>query len=503
MGSWRELLFFHLILVNIVSTLTVSQPDFLYSTNISESGNYSTNSTYQKNLVALLSSLSNSTDRYGFCSSSVGENPDRVYAIVLCRGDVDLDSCRSCINDATMKLPQLLPNYKAAIGWYDLCMLRYSDKSIYGIEASSPPFFSGNQATAWSVNEFNQAVKSLLDGLRSQAASGGARRKFATNNKTGPDFQPIYGLMQCTPDLTQRDCNNCLGWATGQIPQHFGGKIGGRFLTPTCALRYESYHFFTDIRADAPPDAPAEAPPTTSGDAPPDAPAEAPPTTSAYAMCFYNTEFLGFAGKKDNTTRTIIISAVLTIISVIGLIVCICIFLRKRKQKKKPKQKVEGNGYMAPEYAMRGQFSVKSDVFSFGVLVLEILSGQRNNSFRNGENIEDLLSYAWKTWREGTSSNLIDPVLRDNSGSMWEMIRCIHIGLLCIQENVAERPTIASVVLMLSSSSLNLPVPSEPAAFLRSGNTNSELPLLQEHGHEMAVLDHSTNEVSITELDPR
>ncbi len=48
---------------------------------------------------------------------------------------------------------------------------------------------------------------------------------------------------------------------------------------------------------------------------------------------------------------------------------------------------------MAPEYAMHGQFSVKSDVFSFGVLFLEIVSGQKNSCFRNGENIEDLLSF--------------------------------------------------------------------------------------------------------------
>jgi serine/threonine protein kinase len=48
---------------------------------------------------------------------------------------------------------------------------------------------------------------------------------------------------------------------------------------------------------------------------------------------------------------------------------------------------------MAPEYAMHGQFSVKSDVFSFGVLVLEMVSGQKNNCFQNGENVEDLLSY--------------------------------------------------------------------------------------------------------------
>ena len=51
------------------------------------------------------------------------------------------------------------------------------------------------------------------------------------------------------------------------------------------------------------------------------------------------------------------------------------------------------SGYMSPEYAMHGQFSVKSDVYSFGVLVLEIISGRKNSSFRNGQNIEDLLSY--------------------------------------------------------------------------------------------------------------
>lgn len=50
------------------------------------------------------------------------------------------------------------------------------------------------------------------------------------------------------------------------------------------------------------------------------------------------------------------------------------------------------SGYMAPEYAMHGQFSVKSDVFSFGVMVLEIVSGQKNSWVRRGENGGDLLT---------------------------------------------------------------------------------------------------------------
>ena len=51
------------------------------------------------------------------------------------------------------------------------------------------------------------------------------------------------------------------------------------------------------------------------------------------------------------------------------------------------------SGYMAPEYAYHGHFSVKSDVFSFGVLVLEMICGQKNGYFRNEENGEDLLTY--------------------------------------------------------------------------------------------------------------
>ncbi|KAJ6893273.1 receptor-like protein kinase [Populus alba x Populus x berolinensis] len=154
-------------------------------------------------------------------------------------------------------------------------------------------------------------------------------------------------------------------------------------------------------------------------------------------------------------------------------------------------------GYMAPEYAMQGHFSVKSDVFSFGVLVLEIVTGKKNG-FRNGNDIEHLMSHAWRKWREGTAQDMIDPVL--SSGSATEMMRCIHIGLLCVQDNVAERPTMASVVLMLSSSSLTLQIPSQPAFFMSSSTYQSDLS--SSMGHNSRVTE-SKNEVSITELYPR
>ncbi|XP_031095009.1 cysteine-rich receptor-like protein kinase 26 [Ipomoea triloba] len=151
---------------------------------------------------------------------------------------------------------------------------------------------------------------------------------------------------------------------------------------------------------------------------------------------------------------------------------------------------------------VHGQFSVKSDVFSFGVLVLEIISGQKNGYFKNRESAEYLLSYAWTQWREGTAMNLVDPILKGKSGagsSVGEMMRCIHLALLCVQENVGDRPTMSTVVLMLSGFSMSLPVPSAPAFFIHS--TLSPEAMLERN--EAAAAYSSQNEASITELYPR
>ncbi|KAI3466618.1 hypothetical protein Pfo_023281 [Paulownia fortunei] len=118
-------------------------------------------------------------------------------------------------------------------------------------------------------------------------------------------------------------------------------------------------------------------------------------------------------------------------------------------------------GYMAPEYAMGGRFSEKSDVFSFGVLVLEIISGTRNTSFYNDEFSLGLLGYAWKLWNENNSVDLIDKRISSPTFQA-EIMRCVHIGLLCVQEFPTNRPTISTVLSMLSSEIVDLQVPEHP-----------------------------------------
>ncbi|XP_022641393.1 cysteine-rich receptor-like protein kinase 10 isoform X2 [Vigna radiata var. radiata] len=164
-------------------------------------------------------------------------------------------------------------------------------------------------------------------------------------------------------------------------------------------------------------------------------------------------------------------------------------------------------GYMSPEYAMRGQFSMKSDVFSFGVLVLEIVSGKKNTDFYQSNHADDLLIFAWKKWTEQTPMEFVDPTLR-GSCSRNEVNRCIHIGLLCVQENPSDRPSMSTIALMLNSYSVTMSMPRQPASFLRGRNHNR---LNRELDSDQSTTDQSTscsipysvNEVSITEVYPR
>ncbi|KAI3887540.1 hypothetical protein MKW92_022654 [Papaver armeniacum] len=192
----------------------------------------------------------------------------------------------------------------------------------------------------------------------------------------------------------------------------------------------------------------------------------------------------------------IVVPVVITVLSIIAILY-FCIMRRKKTDGNPSYTSFIDYGYMAPEYAMHGKFSVKSDVFSFGVLILEILCGKRSNSFGKGEDAESILTYAWKLWNEGKHLELLDSTLRENH-STNEVMRCIEIALLCVQESVAERPTMARIVHILNNYSVTLGAPLKPSAFSLRSNTKKEANIPSQDANNVSV-----NEVSITALYPR
>jgi len=190
-----RLLFFLSAILLLAARAVAQSADLLYHFCLNDEGNYTANSTYEKNLNHLLSSLYSNTEiDYGFYNSSYGQNSDQVSAIGLCRGDVNPDVCRGCLNISTSLLKQLCPNQKEAIGWFDNCMLRYSNRSILGVKETSSIFYMwnlNNASSANNVDKFNNDLRTLLENLRSQAVAGGSLRKFATGNATAPEFKTL------------------------------------------------------------------------------------------------------------------------------------------------------------------------------------------------------------------------------------------------------------------------------------------------------------------------
>ncbi|GKA77349.1 G-type lectin S-receptor-like serine/threonine-protein kinase [Tanacetum coccineum] len=144
-------------------------------------------------------------------------------------------------------------------------------------------------------------------------------------------------------------------------------------------------------------------------------------------------------------------------------------------------------GYISPEYAVDGTFSAKSDVFSFGVIVLEIVSGRKNRGFSHEKESDNLLAHAWRLHEEGTAREFFSE--HEHASCVEsEILRSIHIGLLCVQHHAKDRPTMSSVILMFDQDGA-LPRPKQPAFFAKDCVPRDT--------------SISINDVTMTTLEPR
>ncbi|MED6112711.1 hypothetical protein PIB30_063974 [Stylosanthes scabra] len=316
-----------LSLLVIFTSLATSQPDFVHSICKDNNGNYTANSTYGSNLNTLLSSLSSdiaTSNNFRFYNISNGENTDRVNLIWMCRGDVTKDDCLSCLNNSRILLPEVCPNQKEATGFYDYCMLRYSNQSIFGILDSSNLWAIHNNRNVKDVNEFNQVAGNLVQSLKSKAAavSGDSLVKFAAGKaQVGSGFEAVtvYAHVQCTNDLSELQCNNCLDEEISYIPTCCNGTIRARVFTPSCNLRYDTTSYFDTLNHDLPAQPSPSPTPTPSS------------TTDATAT--------PKQGKSKSSSATVIAIVVPVVSLVIVLLITfVCIYFRRKKKPTKYSQ---------------------------------------------------------------------------------------------------------------------------------------------------------------------
>ncbi|KAK8620112.1 hypothetical protein V6N13_066597 [Hibiscus sabdariffa] len=170
-------------------------------------------------------------------------------------------------------------------------------------------------------------------------------------------------------------------------------------------------------------------------------------------------------------------------------------FFKKEEPEANTGRIIGTYGYVPPEYVKKGIYSTKYDVYSFGVLLLQIISGKRNSSLYGCHENLNLLEYAYELWKQGRGAEFFDTSL-DDSSSSCKLIRCMQVALLCVQENAADRPSMVEVFSILKNGSSAISTPKRPA-YSVAKDENKE----STDTERREVF--SVNDASITQVVPR
>ncbi|KAK1556426.1 hypothetical protein Q3G72_004879 [Acer saccharum] len=210
-----------------------------------DSSVYTPNSPFEQNLKLLLQSLSSNTSlNGGFYNSSIGDDTNRVYGQALCRGDANHTACQVCIENAVQDILKNCSSEDAII-WYDLCQIHYSSQNFFSINTGYYGKFPDSNDQRKRISDpvlLTEVLKYLMDNITSEASSDPL--KFAVGEINFIKSNNIYGLAQCTRDISASYCNSCLSSASVELVDKYGDLEGGIVVDSNCNVRFELQRFY-------------------------------------------------------------------------------------------------------------------------------------------------------------------------------------------------------------------------------------------------------------------
>ncbi|KAM4097985.1 hypothetical protein ACJW30_07G043200 [Castanea mollissima] len=199
-------------------------------------------------LISLIWKAKEDTDRLNLVGARSLEGlvswyPYQTYGLALCRRDIAAADCKACVNEASNEIHRRCPYDKGAIIWYDNCLLKYSNKDFLGRIDNENWFSLLNVKNVSEPTIFNQKTRELLSQLAKGVSFTVKKYGVGELNLGLGESTKLYGLAQCTWDLSTTECFQCLDDAMGQLPSCCDGKQGGRVVGGSCNIRYEIYPF--------------------------------------------------------------------------------------------------------------------------------------------------------------------------------------------------------------------------------------------------------------------
>ncbi|KAG6589181.1 Cysteine-rich repeat secretory protein 38, partial [Cucurbita argyrosperma subsp. argyrosperma] len=209
--------------------------------------NYTANSSYASNLNQAFAQLASNAPPSGYAQATIGKDPQtQVNGLGLCRGDVSPADCKNCIVTGADELKVRCPLSKGAAIWFDYCLLKYSNAQFFGRIDNRNKFSLVNvESVESNVTVFNEEVMGLLSDLVRKV--GGTPKLYVIGDREIEGIKKkLYGLVQCSRDLSVAACKKCLRDAVGELSRCCDGRIGGRVVGGSCNFRYELYPIVDD-----------------------------------------------------------------------------------------------------------------------------------------------------------------------------------------------------------------------------------------------------------------